>query len=96
MTSRTRLVLLVLTAPILAYALVGGLLGRVVAREGTYQHLRVFEDVVSLVTKNYVEPVETDSIIRGALWGLAEGLDPESSYLTADEARTYTSGSTPG
>ena len=96
MTSRTRIVLLVQTAPILAYALVGGLLGRVVAREGTYQHLRVFEDVVSLVTKNYVEPVETDSIIRGALWGLAEGLDPESSYLTADEARTYTSGSTPG
>ena len=76
MTNRTRLVLLVVTAPILGYTLVGGLLGRVVAREGTYQHLRVFEDVVSLVTNNYVEPVETESIIRGALWGLAEGLDP--------------------
>jgi len=96
MTNRTRLVLLVVTAPILGYTLVGGLLGRVVAREGTYQHLRVFEDVVSLVTNNYVEPVETESIIRGALWGLAEGLDPESSYLTADETRIYASASTPG
>ena len=96
MTNRTRLVLLVVTVPILGYTLVGGLLGSVVAREGTYQHLRVFEDVVSLVTNNYVEPVETESIIRGALWGLAEGLDPESSYLTADETRIYASASTPG
>ena len=96
MTNRTRLVLLVVTVPILGYTLVGGLLGSVVAREGTYQHLRVFEDVVSLVTNNYVEPVETESIIRGALWGLAEGLDSESSYLTADETRIYTSGSTAG
>ncbi|HCQ98572.1 MAG TPA: hypothetical protein DIU48_04060 [Acidobacteria bacterium] len=96
MTNRTRLVLLVVTVPILGYTLVGGLLGSVVAREGTYQHLRVFEDVVSLVTNNYVEPVETESIIRGALWGLAEGLDSESSYLTADETKIYTSGSTAG
>ena len=57
MTDRTRFVILMVTAPILAYTLVGGLLGRVVAREDTYRHLRVFEDVVSIVTDNYVEPV---------------------------------------
>ena len=52
MTDRTRFVILMVTAPILAYTLVGGLLGRVVAREDTYRHLRVFEDVVSIVTDN--------------------------------------------
>ena len=96
MTNRTRFVLLIVTAPILAYTLVGGLLGRVVAREGTYQHLRVFEDVVSLVSTNYVEEVEPEHVMRGALWGLAEGLDPQSVYLTEDEAREYESASVSG
>ncbi|MEE2637668.1 MAG: S41 family peptidase [Acidobacteriota bacterium] len=85
MNDRIRFIILALTAPVLAYTLVGGLLGRVVAREDTYRHLRVFEDVVSLVTSNYVEPVEPDLIMRGALWGLAAGLDSQSAYLTADD-----------
>ena len=85
MTDRTRFVVLMVTAPILAYTLVGGLLGRVVAREGTYRHLRVLEDVVSLVADNYVEPVDAERIMGGALWGLAEGLDPDSSYLTPND-----------
>ena len=89
MTDRTRFVILMVTAPILAYTLVGGLLGRVVAREDTYRHLRVFEDVVSLVTDNYVEPIDTERIMEGALWGLAEGLDADSSYLTPDDVREY-------
>ncbi|MDP6582406.1 MAG: S41 family peptidase, partial [Vicinamibacterales bacterium] len=73
----------------LAYALVGGFLSRVVAREDTYRHLRVFEDVVSLITSNYVDPVDPERIIQGALWGLAEGLDPESTYLTSDDVSQY-------
>ena len=89
MTDRTRLVILLVTAPILAYTLVGGLMGRVVAREDTYRHLRVFEDVVRLVTDNYVEPVDPERIMQGALWGLAEGLDPDSSYLTPDDVSRY-------
>ncbi len=89
MTARTRFVILMVTAPILAYTLVGGLLGRVVAREDTYRHLLVFDDVVSIVTDNYVEPVDPERIMQGALWGLAEGLDPESTYLTPDDVRQY-------
>ena len=84
------------TAPILAYTLVGGLLGRVVAREGTYQHLRVFEDVVALVNNNYVEEVEAEHVMQGALWGLAEGLDPQSVYLTEEETRSYGAAEAPG
>ena len=92
MTNRTRFVALSVTAPILAYTVVGGLLGRVAAREDTYRYLRIFEDVVSLVTDNYVEQVEPESIMHGALWGLAEGLDPQSSYLTPDEVQQYDDG----
>ena len=92
MTNRTRFVALAVTAPILAYTLVGGLLGRVAAREDTYRYLRIFEDVVSLVTDNYVEQVEPERIMHGALWGLAEGLDPQSSYLTPDEVQQHDEG----
>ena len=31
---------------------------------------------------NYVEPVKNERIMRGALQGLAEGLDPDSAWLT--------------
>ncbi len=92
MTDRTRFVVLALTLPIMAYTLVGSVLGRVVAQEGAYRHLRIFEEVVSLVTSNYVEEVDADLIMQGALWGLAEGLDPESSYLTPDEVRLHDAG----
>ena len=92
MTDRTRFIVLALTLPIMAYTLVGSVLGRVVAQEGAYRHLRIFEEVVSLVTSNYVEEVDADLIMQGALWGLAEGLDPESSYLTADEVRLHDAG----
>ena len=80
------LVLLV-TAPVIAFALVGGVLGKALTREETYQHLRVFEDVVSLISSNYVEEADMNRVMRGAMRGLAEGLDPDSGYLTADEVK---------
>ena len=52
MSSRTRVLVMSLSAPIVAFAIVGGLLGKVAAREDTYQHLKMFEDVVELIDKN--------------------------------------------
>ena len=92
MTDRTRFVVIAVTLPVMAYTLVGGLLGPVVAQEGAYRHLRIFEEVVSLVTGNYVEQVDAEQIMQGALWGLGEGLDPESSYLTPDEVLLHDAG----
>ena len=45
----------------------------------------MFDDVVSLVMNNYVEQVETDKIMNGAMRGLAEGLDPDCAWLTTAE-----------
>ena len=88
MTSRSRVLVLAISTPIIILAFVGGYLGRVMAKDDTYQHLRVFEDVVSLVLNNYVEPVDVGEAMRGAMKGLADGLDPESAYLTPDLARS--------
>src|SRR5262245_11286369 len=92
MSSRTRLVVMSISAPVLAFALVGGLLGKVMAREDTYQHLKIFDDVVSLVTSHYVEEVNVDKVMKGAMHGLAEGLDPDSAYLTTEQVRQVESG----
>ena len=88
MTSRTRTFVLVVSIPVIAFVVVGGYLGQALAKDDTYQHLRVFEDVVSLVLNNYVEEVDVSDAMKGAMKGLADGLDPESAFLTPELART--------
>jgi carboxyl-terminal processing protease len=85
MSSRTRVLVMSLSAPIVAFAIVGGLLGRVAAREDTYQNLKMFEDVVQLIDNNYVEKVDENHVMNGALHGLADNLDAESAFLTPAE-----------
>ena len=91
MTSRTRLVVLFVSAPVIAFVVIGGFLGRAVA-EDSYGHLRIFEDVVSLIIDNYVETVDIDRVMEGAMRGLSDGLDPDSAYLTVDQVRELESG----
>src|SRR4051812_26890797 len=94
MTSKTRLSVLLLSTPVLAFVVVGGLMGHASARSGddTYQHLRVFQDVVSLVLNNYVEEVKIDRAMEGAMKGLADGLDPDSAYLSAKQVADLDAG----
>lgn len=92
MNARTRLIVMSLSAPVIAFAIVGGFLNKVMAREATYQHLRVFDDVVSLVSSNYVEQVDLDNAMRGAMRGLSDGLDADSAYLTPTEVKQVESG----
>src|SRR3954453_14394278 len=84
MSSNIRRVVLWISAPVIAFAIVGGFIGKVTAREDTYPHLRVFYDVVNLITDRYVEKVDMDKGMNGAMHGLAAGLDPECAFLWAD------------
>jgi carboxyl-terminal processing protease len=85
MTSRTRLFVLLVSTPLVAFAVIGGFMGKVVAREDSYRHLRVFEDVMSLILSNYVEEVNVDRAMEGAMRGLGDGLDADTAYLTPEE-----------
>jgi len=85
MSSRTRAIVMAISAPVIAFAIVGGFLGKVMAREDTYQHLKIFDDVVGLISSNYVEEVNLDKVMSGAMRGLADGLDPDSAYLSPEE-----------
>ena len=90
---KTRIIVFFASIPIIAFALVGGYYGRAAGEEEqTYRHLRVFEDVVSLISNNYVELVDLDDVLQGALRGLAEGLDSDSAYLSPSDVRWIESG----
>jgi carboxyl-terminal processing protease len=47
----------------------------------TYNKLKVFSEILSLIESNYVEPVGSDTMIDGAIKGMVKSLDPHTSYL---------------
>lgn len=96
MTARTRLWVLLISTPVIAFALVGGYLGQAVGRDETFQHLRIFSDVVDLVVDNYVEPVDVRRAMGGAMRGLADGLDADSAFLTPDLVKAHEDAASPG
>ena len=49
-----------------------------------YSKLKVFGDVLSIVQSSYVEEVNVDNLVRGAVNGMIQTLDPHSSFLTPD------------
>ena len=95
MTSRTRLWVLVVSTPVIAFTLVGGYLGQAMTRDETLRSLRTFEDVMQLVVENYVEDVNVQKAMRGAMRGLTDGLDVDSAYLSPDLVKAFESRDTP-
>jgi len=52
------------------------------SREQTYKNLELFSNILSILQENYVEEIDTEKVIEGAINGLLLSLDPHSSYLT--------------
>jgi carboxyl-terminal processing protease len=95
MSFKTRMSVLLLSTPVLAFVLVGGLMGNEqTSGDRLYPHLRVFDDVVELVMHNYVGEVQIDKAMDGAMRGLADGLDPDSAYLNTTQVRAIEAGET--
>ena len=49
-----------------------------------YESLEAFSSILSIVKKNYVEDVETKTLVNGAINGMLTSLDPHSAYLTPE------------
>jgi carboxyl-terminal processing protease len=94
MSPHTRRIVLWISAPVVAFAIIGGFLSKVTAREDTYQHLRIFDDVVNLISENYVEKADVDKVMKGAMHGLADALDPDSAYLSPAQVKQVESSAT--
>ena len=54
-------------------------------REATYRQLEIFANVLSILQENYIDEINADTTIEGAISGMLLSLDPHSSYLTAND-----------
>jgi carboxyl-terminal processing protease len=58
-------------------------------QDGAYRQMRVYSEVLKKVQTDYVTEPNIDEVTTGALHGLLESLDADSSYLTATEYKIY-------
>ena len=74
----------------------GGGRHEVTAVEDSYERLKVFTEVLSLIQANYVDETKPRDLIYGGIKGMLETLDPHSSFLSPDifkEMQVETQGS---
>ena len=92
MSIKTKAVILVSSAAVLLFMVVGGLDGvRASSNDGAYRQLQVYSEVLSRVRSEYVEEPNIPQVTDGALHGLLESLDANSSYLSPLEYKEYKS-----
>ena len=67
--------------------LVGMKIDSAQSSDDLFDNVKKFNDVLTLVQKNYVEDVNTDKLTEAAIKGMLEQLDPHSVYITADQLK---------
>jgi len=58
-------------------------------QEGAYRQINVYSEVLRHIQTDYVEEPNINSVTNGALRGLLESLDADSSYLTPSDYKTF-------
>ncbi|REJ78413.1 MAG: PDZ domain-containing protein [Acidobacteria bacterium] len=106
MTYRGKFTLAVISSAIALFAfapVLVGFLGDVTGYINAQQpindpgaQIRIFESVLQHIQNDYVDEPDLEKVRNGALRGLADGLDPYSSYLTAEQVADYRAGKDSG
>ena len=52
--------------------------------QNPYDNLKIFNEALVIIEKDYLEPVDSKKLVQGALNSMLQSLDPHSAYLTAD------------
>jgi carboxyl-terminal processing protease len=71
----------------LAVLLGAGVASALPKKYSPYHKLNIFTRVLSYVENNYVENVDHDELVYGAIKGMLETLDPHTSFLKPDQYR---------
>lgn len=81
---------LVSSFAVLLFVVVGSLGGvHASSNDGSYRQMQVYSEVLSRVQNEYVVDPDIPKVTDGALHGLLESLDPNSSYLTPEAYKAY-------
>jgi len=90
MSTKLKVTILASSLAILLFTIVGGFVNvRASSNDGSYRQLSVYSEVLSRIRSEYVEEPNISGVTEGALHGLLESLDANSSYLTAAEYKHY-------
>jgi carboxyl-terminal processing protease len=91
MSFRSKFSLVVISASLALYAVVGGWISTRAQQPANDpgSQLRIFESVLQHIQNDYVDEPNMEKVRAGALRGLAYGLDPYSTYLSADQVKDY-------
>ena len=82
--------ILVTSFALLLFVVVGSMGGvHASSSDGSYRQLQVYSEVLSRVRSEYVEEPNIPKVTDGALHGLLESLDSNSSYLSADAYKAF-------
>lgn len=88
MNRTARIAIIAISIAVFCYAGLGHVLGQT-REERAYKSLTVYGEVVQKIQADYVDEPNMHLVTAGALHGLLESLDPESSYLTPREYTEY-------
>jgi carboxyl-terminal processing protease len=90
MSMKIKAAILVTSFAVLLFVVVGSMGGvHASSSDGSYRQLQVYSEVLSRVRTEYVEEPNIPKVTDGALHGLLESLDSNSSYLSADAYKAF-------
>ena len=90
MSMKIKATILVMSFTVLVFVVVGSMGGvHASSNDGSYRQLQVYSEVLSRVQQEYVEEPNIPKVTDGALHGLLESLDSNSSYMSPDAYKAY-------
>ncbi len=89
LNSKSKYAILLLSSVLVIYAIIGGMLGRVSAQNGSYQQLSIFTEVLNRIRSDYVDDTSLKDAVGGAIRGLVESVDPNGGYLSPQDVAFY-------
>jgi carboxyl-terminal processing protease len=90
MSTKWKVTVIGCSLAILLFTIVGGFVNvHASPNDGAYRQLSVYSEVLSRIRLEYVEEPNIPGVTDGALHGLLESLDANSSYLSPEEYKRY-------
>jgi carboxyl-terminal processing protease len=89
MSTKIKIAVLTVSTGVLLFSFFGEISGVRASNDGAYRQMEVYSEVLSRVRSEYVEEPNLPVVTDGALHGLLESLDSNSSYLNPQQYKDY-------